>query len=58
MTQAQKTQTCNGENGVDISYEEVDSDEIDITTCDTTLTMKKVVNYLGVRLEVRMTLWA
>ena len=32
--------------------------EINITTCDTTLTTPKVVNYLGIRLNPRLTFWA
>ena len=30
----------------------------DITTCDTTLTTRKVINHLGIRLHPRMTFWA
>ena len=32
--------------------------ESDITTCDTTLTTRKVINYIGVRLDPRLTFWA
>ena len=32
--------------------------EIYITTCNTTLTTRKVVNYLGVRLDPKLTFWA
>ena len=32
--------------------------EINITLCDTTLRMQKVANYLGIRFNPRLTLWA
>ena len=32
--------------------------EVDITTCDTTLKTRKVVNYLGIRLDPSLTFWA
>ena len=32
--------------------------KINITTCDTTLTMRKVLNYLGIRLDLTLMFWA
>ena len=32
--------------------------EMDISTCDTTLTTRKVISYLGIRLDLRLTFWA
>lgn len=31
--------------------------EIDITICDTTLTTQIVVNYFGIRLNLKLTIW-
>ena len=57
MARRQRTQTRNGENEVILLMGNWIPLDMDITICDTNLTMRKLVNYFGIRLVPRPTFW-